>query len=486
MYQRASKGWIKHLDFIILDIVCLVISLITAYLMRYGLYNSSMLDIYEHLAVVVLVLEVMVITVFNSMKNVLKRGYYQEFLMTLRHVGLIILLTTFYLFSTHTGETISRFVVVYMAMVYIMISYITRILLKYHLRLRMENRGKGRKSLLIVTNSKLALSTIDNMRKNNYELFNLAGIAILDKDMTGSEIDGVPVVACKGSDFKCIAHEWVDEVFINMSQGDKFQSDMINKFVEMGITVHTPITNSGEFEGKSQCVEKFGCYTVLTTSINMATVWQAIAKRTLDIIGGLFGCLVMGIILLFLAPAIYIKSPGPVFFTQTRVGKNGKLFRIYKFRSMYIDAEENKQELMAKNQCSDGMMFKIEYDPRIIGCRAPSNGKKGKKGLGGWIRMLSLDEFPQFINVLKGDMSLVGTRPPTMDEWNKYELHHRARLAVKPGLTGIWQVSGRSKITDFEEVVKLDTQYIENWNMGKDIKILLRTIWVVLMRVGAA
>ena len=139
---------------------------------------------------------------------------------------------------------------------------------------------------------------------------------------------------------------------------------------------------------------------------------------------------------------------------------------------------------MAQNRVKDGMMFKLDWDPRIIGSRQLPDGTV-KKGVGNFIRDWSLDEFPQFINVLLGDMSLVGTRPPTVDEWEKYNLHHRARLATKPGVTGMWQVSGRSNITDFEEVVKLDKQYITDWDLGMDIKILLKTVGVVFKREGS-
>ena len=149
-----------------------------------------------------------------------------------------------------------------------------------------------------------------------------------------------------------------------------------------------------------------------------------------------------------------------------------------------MDAEERKKELLKQNQHGDGLMFKMEADPRIIGCKILPNGTV-KKGLGNFIRDWSLDEFPQFFNVLKGDMSLVGTRPPTLDEWERYEPHHRARLAVRPGITGLWQVSGRSKITDFEEVVRLDTKYIVDWSMALDLKILLKTVKVVICRDGA-
>ena len=129
-------------------------------------------------------------------------------------------------------------------------------------------------------------------------------------------------------------------------------------------------------------------------------------------------------------------------------------------------------------------MFKLEHDPRIIGQKKCSDGT-WKKGVGGWIRDLSLDEFPQFFNVLKGDMSLVGTRPPTVDEWHRYEPFHRARMSTRPGITGLWQVSGRSDIRDFDTVVRLDREYIENWSLKQDIHILFKTVWVVLMRRGA-
>ena len=151
---------------------------------------------------------------------------------------------------------------------------------------------------------------------------------------------------------------------------------------------------------------------------------------------------------------------------------------------MYLDAEERKKEFLDQNRVEDGMMFKLDFDPRVIGNKVLPDGTK-KTGIGEFIRRTSLDEYPQFFNVLKGDMSLVGTRPPTLDEWKKYELHHRARLAVRPGITGLWQVSGRSEITDFEEVVRLDTDYITNWSPGLDLRILFKTIRVLVSQKGA-
>ena len=185
----------------------------------------------------------------------------------------------------------------------------------------------------------------------------------------------------------------------------------------------------------------------------------------------LVGLIITAVITPFVALAIRIESPGPIFFAQERVGRNGRRFKIYKFRSMYIDAEERKKELMEKNQMS-GLMFKMDDDPRIT--------KVGK-----FIRKTSIDELPQFYNILIGQMSLVGTRPPTVDEFNQYNLHYKRRLSMTPGLTGMWQVSGRSSITDFDEVVKLDLEYIDNWSVGLDIKILFMTVVTVLFRRGA-
>ena len=233
--------------------------------------------------------------------------------------------------------------------------------------------------------------------------------------------------------------------------------------------------------GKKQFVERIGDYTVLTTSTNYASLNELFLRRVFDIMCGIIGCVFTLILCIFVGPAIYIASPGPIFFSQERVGKNGKKFKMYKFRSMYLDAEERKKELMKDNKLGDGKMFKIDFDPRVIGNQVKPDGSH-KTGIGEFIRKTSIDEFPQFFNVLKGDMSIVGTRPPLISETNLYEYQHFARLAIKPGITGMWQVSGRSEII---EVVELDKYYIENWNLGLDIKILLKTVLVVVCKKGA-
>ncbi len=194
-------------------------------------------------------------------------------------------------------------------------------------------------------------------------------------------------------------------------------------------------------------------------------------KRIMDIAGGVVGILITALLVPFVALAIKIDSPGPVFFAQTRIGKNGRRFKIYKFRSMYIDAEARKKELEKANEMQ-GLMFKMENDPRIT-------------KVGRFIRKTSIDELPQFFNILRGDMSLVGTRPPTEDEFEQYNSHYRRRISMTPGLTGLWQISGRSDISDFDEVVRLDLEYIDNWSIGLDIKILFKTVGAVLKGRGS-
>lgn len=199
--------------------------------------------------------------------------------------------------------------------------------------------------------------------------------------------------------------------------------------------------------------------------------WQLVMKSCLDRIGGLIGIILSIPVGLLAALAIKIEDGGPVFFKQIRSGKNGKTFTIYKFRTMVTDAEKLKSKLMNKNEMT-GPVFKIRKDPRIT-------------RTGSWLRRSSVDELPQFINVLRGDMSLVGPRPPLPTEVTNYDRWHRRKLSVKPGLTCLWQVNGRNNV-DFDHWMKLDLEYIDNWSIWLDAKILLKTVPAVFKGSGAS
>ncbi len=482
MYKKDSERWIKHVDFIILDMICLQIAFVLAYAISgYGFCPYKQV-LYRNMAIFLELADLLVISCYGTLRDVLKRGYYRDFTVTLKHSVMVGALGILYLFLNQEGQQYSRLALMLTVVLYCVITYLVRELWKRLLRKQMED-GRDR-TLLVITSADMAEQVIQSMKENNYARYTIAGAAIIDKDQTGEVIDGVPVVANEETVPMYVCKEWIDEVLIVTSGILPYPAELIDKLTETGVTIHMNLAKVTNIPGKKQFVEKVGVYTVLTTSMNYASSFQLMLKRLTDIAGGLVGCIFTGIIFLFVAPAIYIASPGPIFFAQERVGKNGKHFKMYKFRSMYMDAEERKAELMKDNKLGDGKMFKLDFDPRVIGNRILPDGTH-KTGIGDFIRRTSLDEFPQFFNVLKGDMSIVGTRPPLISETNLYELHHRARLAIKPGITGMWQVSGRSDITDFEEVVRLDKEYISNWNIGMDIKILFKTVMVVFKKEGS-
>lgn len=485
MYQKNSQSWMKHGDFILLDILCLNLAFAAACVTRNGWAWPYHDRNYLNLALVLTILDLVAVIIGQTMKNVLGRGLYQEFSRTVKHVLMVELLSVFYLFLIKETTMYSRVILISFAVDYIVLSYLVRLWWKTRLAKRPV---KARKALYIVSTKRRVEDVIQRYRTDRMAKYKITGLCLLDEDRTGEDIGGTPITASKDTVLNVLCREWVDEVVLSIPRDEEYPSDwfdeLVDSLIEMGIVVHIELEQSNKLGWKMQVVEKLAERQVLTVGMSMATPTQICLKRMMDIAGGLVGCGLTLILTVVLGPMIYLKSPGPIFFSQTRVGKNGKPFKMYKFRSMYLDAEERKKELMAQNRISDGLMFKLDFDPRIIGCEQRPDGTI-KKGIGNYIRDWSLDEFPQFLNCLKGDLSLVGTRPPTMDEWEKYELHHRGRLAIKPGITGMWQVSGRSSITDFEQVVELDKQYIQNWSIGLDIKILLKTVKAVLGKEGS-
>ncbi len=260
----------------------------------------------------------------------------------------------------------------------------------------------------------------------------------------------------------------LDQVYIIQKDGSElpFTQKYVDLCIDMGVTVRL-IVDFYKRRRANSYVSTVGTYPVIAYHTITLNTYEQLLKRVIDIIGGVVGVILTSPFMLVTAIAIKLDSPGPILFKQTRVGKNGRHFKIYKFRSMYIDAEERKKELMAYNEIEGGVMFKMKDDPRIT--------KVGKI-----IRKLSIDEFPQFFNVVGGSMSLVGTRPPTLDEVEKYKRNQWRRISIKPGITGMWQVNGRSKIDNFDDIVEMDVEYIDNWSIWLDFKIMFSTVLVLL------
>ena len=263
----------------------------------------------------------------------------------------------------------------------------------------------------------------------------------------------------------------IDEVVFALSSDRSVHLvEYLNICKKIGILVRI-LPSLWESGTNALSIERCQKVPFLTIKVNNINSTGLLYKRVLDIVGGLVGSIITIILYPIVGLAIKLDSAGPVIFKQKRVSRNGRIFYLYKFRSMYKNAEELKKNLSFQNEMS-GAMFKINNDPRIT-------------RVGKWLRKASLDEFPQFFNVLKGEMSLVGTRPPTPEEVEMYLPQHFKRISIKPGITGLWQVSGRNLIKDFEKIVELDCKYLENWRFLDDIKILVKTVFVVLRRKGS-
>lgn len=264
----------------------------------------------------------------------------------------------------------------------------------------------------------------------------------------------------------------VDEIIICLSIKESF-SEIYRVFElcrELGVVVRL-IPRESDLTVLSRLqIESFGDFRVVTF-FRERLLLQLLVKRIMDVVISACALIVLSPLMLGLAAIIKLTSPGGAFFVQERIGMNRRKFKLLKFRSMCADAEARKKDLAAANEM-DGPVFKIKNDPRIT-------------PIGRFIRKTSLDELPQLINVLKGEMSLVGPRPPLPSEVDQYEWLHRRRLSIKPGITCLWQVSGRNTVT-FRRWMEMDKEYVENWSIWLDVKILARTVPVVLLRHGAS
>lgn len=482
MYSKKSNGWLKHLDFVLVDLIVMQIVYIVSYVIRHGLENPYDRTYYQVGALVILVTGVVFATLSDNYRNILKRSWLKELKASIIYVSALVIVLALYLLLSQTTFWYSRTVFVLLAILGVPAVYFGRLIWKKIVLAYRKKNGYSKKRMILVSSKDDFVGVKQRIEQKSLGDIEISGAVFFDDSTAevGKKYDDVPVVGSLNDFTDNIVTDLVDEVMFVLPKGGVVPEILLQDLLNMGITSHVSISELYDNERGMKTIEKVGGYTVMTESLKIASGFQLALKRLMDIVGALVGLLITGILVIVIGPIIYFSDPGPIFFSQKRVGQNGRIFKIYKFRSMYQDAEERKKELMAMNTMK-GFMFKADNDPRIIG-----SGKDGSKhGIGWFIRKTSLDEFPQFWNVLKGEMSLVGTRPPLIDEWKNYEKHHRARLAVRPGITGMWQVSGRSDITDFEKVIELDMKYIDNWSIFEDLKILGLTVKEVFSGEGS-
>ena len=459
----------KHLDFIIGDIAALELAHgLVVILSQERVYGELYIS-YIQLGIMLAAITLSVAFFSDGYRGILYRGYLKEMEAVCSHMAITFAIEVVCLFAFRISGIFSRVVLFAAFFLGILFMYGERLLVKRYL-VRKFRKIKYARTLMIIATQQQAGTLLECLSAHPFTVFHIQGLAVADRDLKGMKICGTTVSCTMDQVTEYVRSHIIDEVLISMPGKPEEEAKLAKQFLSIGVVVHIYMEQYLE-EIPHKELERVNGMNVISCFNRVIPMHMLFCKRLMDILGGITGCVMALLIGVIVGPLIYIRSPGPILFSQIRVGKNGRKFRIYKFRSMVRDAEQQKEKLLSQNKVR-GNMFKMDDDPRII------------PGIGHFIRKTRLDEFPQFYNVLKGDMSLVGTRPPTVDEYESYSFAHKKRLAMKPGITGLWQISGRSDITDFEEVVKLDSQYIDEWNIEMDIKIILRTILVVMNRRG--
>ncbi len=431
---------------------------------------------------------------FYSKLDIHKRNRWAEFVSVVKNGVLTYLVFFALLLFIKNPVSQSRYMIFTSLLLFLGFSNVSKYFLKRYLT-RQFTTSRIASIVGVITTSDIAEEFIESL-KEDWSM-RVSGIVLLDsfcdngvfkyksklEEKTAGrapkkkEICDIPVISTDESFMEWIRSAPLDEVFINVNYQDAMEiQPLVEELEDMGITVCLRIPSLTRILDESKFDNiRFRVHAGYPTAVfEAASTYHnslLVGKRVFDILLGLIGCIISLPIIAIVAIPLKRESEGPLIFKQLRVGKNGRLFNIYKLRSMYIDAEKEKAALMAENKM-DGHMFKIDNDPRIT-------------KVGRFIRKYSIDELPQFWNVLKGDMSIIGTRPPTIEEFEQYESRHKRRLSMRPGISGMWQVNGRSDIINFEEVVELDCKYIDEWSPLLDLKIFLKTIVVVLTHKGA-
>ena len=454
----------KGRGFYNITLACLQSILVS--LLAYILIAITETDIVLNTVFVLFILHFAAFYISGYGKDFFKRNQSVELVETIKYIIFYALLISFSSFFLKEKFVISRRGMIYLLSLYGVLNYLLSFIVKRYW-VYFNHNLKGSSKILLITATSRTEKVLDRLLTENDVQGKLAAVCVLDKpDFSHDKVVVVP----REQLLSYATHEVVDEVFVNLPSENYDIGSIISQFETMGIDVTVNLNAFDKNLGRNKQIHEMAGLNVVTFSTKFYKPSHVIAKRILDICGAIVGLIICGIVSIVLVPMIR-KDGGPAIFSQTRIGKNGRHFTFYKFRSMRIDAEAIKGQLMEQNTMQGGM-FKMDNDPRVT-------------KVGHFIRKTSLDELPQFWNVLIGDMSLVGTRPPTVDEYDKYTPEQKRRLSFKPGITGLWQISGRSEITNFDDVVKLDVAYIDGWTIWKDFEILFKTIKVVLMRDGA-
>ena len=442
------------------DVVTMVISFILAMYIRFGLLGNRgemrNRQTYYMVGLTCVLLATMYSFFIAWNSDFMRRKWTKELSVIIKMNAVVAVATVTAMFLFKWADLISRWMMGYFFVINIPLTLIAHLIFRQCMRAYYSS-DLVKTKVLVVTQPELKDIVLERLNSNLDMSYQIVDVKLTD-EIGDAFYENATTMA-------------FDEVFLYAPEwSQKLVNRLVYYFYDMGVKCNYCVELADIDENKSYTT-RFGNYSVITYNQSQGSYKKLLVKRLVDIVGGIVGSLITIVFTPFVALAIKLDSKGPVFFSQTRIGRNGRRFKIYKFRSMYTDAEERKKELESQNEVN-GLMFKMENDPRIT-------------KVGRFIRKTSIDELPQFFNIVKGDMSLVGTRPPTEDEFAQYNEHYRRRLSITPGLTGLWQVSGRSDIDDFDDVVKLDLEYIDHWSLKLDAKILLKTVAVVFTGRGS-
>jgi exopolysaccharide biosynthesis polyprenyl glycosylphosphotransferase len=472
MYR--NQHWWLRLALVAWDCAASIFAFMLAGLLRFGEFQRFFtVTNAAELTVVIVLASFAAFMISRMYRNFFSRGYLYEITYVISYNFWVFAIILLYTFSTKNTMVLSRLTFVYSVPISVIFLYGSHIVIKNVARLRAG--GKRGWKLLIVTDAENVDQTCRNVQGSNGWKNRATGVLMADRTEADAQtLRGIPLIDLYADDMEYLRQHPVDEVLIAVRR-DRLKTGrleaIIGEMAAAGAVVSVKIEMPEIAAYNVTQVTKLGTFNIASFADREYDFAALILKRGMDIVGGIVGLLIAFVLGLFVAPAILLDSPGPVFFKQQRVGRNGRIFTMYKFRSMRADAEQRKRELMGKNKMS-GLMFKVDDDPRVT-------------RVGRFIRKTSIDEYPQFFNVLIGDMSLVGTRPPTLDEYEHYTSAFKKRLSFKPGLTGIWQTSGRNEVTSFEDVMSMDLEYIRKWSVLLDVKLILKTIRIVLLGRGA-
>lgn len=473
MYRKRNQ--LMEIAVCLADGAAVLFSLCVAGMLRYQTLEGFAQA--ENIRVLCSVMLVTHVAAFYFMKvydDFFKRGRYRELLLSVKYNFILTAGATLLGFGLKSGVFVSRLVMGYFFVLNVFMIWLVHLFIRNRERVFRWSHKKET-NILIVTSAERLEKILERFRRSKETSWNVAGIVLMGEEQVPETILGIPVVSDKEDAYLEYATlHVVDEVFIQVDEiheKETFLKNMILEFEKMGVVVNLNLDLFDLGLTGEKRIYNLEQYHVIAFSSRLFDYRMVLVKRIIDIFGACIGMVITVLVGIVLAPFLLLESPGPLVFKQKRVGVNGRVFEFYKFRSMYADAEERKKELMKQNEMQ-GLMFKMENDPRIT-------------KVGAFIRKTSIDELPQFWNVLKGDMSLVGTRPPTLDEYQQYNYYQKRRISFRPGITGLWQISGRSDIKDFDEVVKLDLEYIDNWSLLLDFKIIFKTILVVFRGSGA-